>query len=84
VSLVVALRKSAGLTQRELAARLNREQNFVARMETGSRRIDFVELVAVCVACGANPEAEIVSLVKRIIPTSRPAKERASSPKRRP
>lgn len=84
VSAVVALRKAAGLTQRQLAARLEREQNFVARMETGSRRIDLVELVAVCIACGANPEAEIVSLVKRIIPTTRPAKGRGLPPKRRP
>ena len=55
----------------------------MARMETGSRRIDLVELVAVCVACGANPEAEIISLVKRITPRSGPTKARVSPPKPR-
>lgn len=68
VSTVKALRKRAGLTQRELAERLGREQNFVARVETGGRRIDLVELIAICTACDADPGAEIAILVKRITP----------------
>lgn len=41
---LVAARKDAGLTQREAAARLGRSQNFVAKSETGERRVDVVEL----------------------------------------
>jgi transcriptional regulator with XRE-family HTH domain len=70
VSAVKALRNGAGLSQRELAGRLGREQNFVARVETGGRRIDLIELVAICAACEGDPAAEIAALVKRITPTN--------------
>lgn len=66
VSKVIALRKSAGLTQRDLAARLGREQNFVGRIETGQRRIDLIEWVMICRACDADPAAEVVRLVARV------------------
>jgi transcriptional regulator with XRE-family HTH domain len=68
VAAVTALRKAAGLTQRELAARLGREQNFVARLETGGRRLDLIELIAVCAACDTDPRSEIASLVTRVVP----------------
>lgn len=42
---LIAARKSAGLTQADLAARLKCHQSFVARVESGERRIDVVELV---------------------------------------
>jgi transcriptional regulator with XRE-family HTH domain len=66
VSAVVALRKAAGLTQRGLAERLGREQNFVGRVETGQRRIDLVEWVMICRACDADPSAEVARLVGRL------------------
>ena len=66
IEAVVALRKAAGLTQRELALRLGREQSYVGRIETGQRRIDLVELVWVCKVCGADPAAAIPRLVKTI------------------
>lgn len=37
-------RKEAGLTQVEVAARLGRPQSFVAKCESGERRVDIVEL----------------------------------------
>ena len=37
-------RLSAGLTQTQVAKRLRKPQSFVARMESGQRRIDVVEL----------------------------------------
>ncbi len=40
-----AARKEAGLTQLEVAAKLARPQSFVAKCESGERRIDVVELV---------------------------------------
>lgn len=42
---VADLRKQAGLTQRALADALGREQNLVARIETGQRRVDLIEWV---------------------------------------
>ncbi len=70
VAAVKALRAAAGLTQRELADRLGREHNFVARLETGGRRLDLIELVAICAACDADPAAEIGALVRRIAPAA--------------
>lgn len=48
------MRKSAGLTQIELAARLGSgaTQSFVSKCERGERRIDVVELRAFCRAIG--------------------------------
>jgi transcriptional regulator with XRE-family HTH domain len=52
---LVEMRKKAGLTQRQLAARLKREPSFVARIEQGERRLDVVEFYWVCAACEADP-----------------------------
>lgn len=41
-------RRDAGLTQEELAKRLPHSQKFVSRCETGERRIDVIELRAIC------------------------------------
>lgn len=42
---LVDARRIAGLTQREAAERLGRSQSFVAKSESGERRVDVVELV---------------------------------------
>lgn len=63
---VVEMRKRAKFTQRDLAKALGREQNLVARIEQGQRRLDLVEWIQVCRACGTDPEKEISRLVKNI------------------
>lgn len=50
------LRRRVGLTQRALAKKLKREQNYVARVEIGNRRLDPVEFVWYCEALGVAPE----------------------------
>ena len=40
-------RGKAGLTQRELAERLGRRQNFISKYETGERRLDVVEFIII-------------------------------------
>lgn len=42
---LVAARRAAGLTQEQLADRLKCHQSFVARVESGERRIDVIELI---------------------------------------
>jgi transcriptional regulator with XRE-family HTH domain len=59
-----ALRERAGLTQRELAAKLRRPQWWVARIETGSRRIDVAEFIEYCAGCGARPTAALEALAR--------------------
>lgn len=41
---LVQAREDAGLTQREAAERLGRKHPYVAKCETGERRVDVVEL----------------------------------------
>jgi transcriptional regulator with XRE-family HTH domain len=43
---LILARSDAGLTQRQAADLLGRTQSFVAKSETGERRVDVVELVA--------------------------------------
>ena len=66
VATVIAIRKRAKLTQRELAQTLGREQNLIGRIETGQRRVDLVEFVWICQACGADPEVEVAKLTKAL------------------
>ncbi|MHB8459729.1 MAG: helix-turn-helix domain-containing protein [Candidatus Limnocylindrales bacterium] len=48
--LLVDARRSSGVTQAELARRLNRPQSFVAKYERGERRLDLVEFLEVVAA----------------------------------
>lgn len=50
VELLVTARKEAGLTQSELAVRLNRPQSFVSKYENRERRLDLVEFLEVASA----------------------------------
>jgi transcriptional regulator with XRE-family HTH domain len=49
------VRERAGLRQVDLAEAIGRPQSFVSEYEAaGHRRLDLVELRAVCVACGTT------------------------------
>ncbi|WP_338591244.1 helix-turn-helix transcriptional regulator [Shewanella khirikhana] len=49
-----AMRKLAGLSQAQLAERLEKPQSFVSKYESGERQLRILELEAVCVACGTS------------------------------
>jgi transcriptional regulator with XRE-family HTH domain len=51
---LISARKAAGLTQAELAVKLKCHQSFVARIESGQRRVDVIELIVVSRAVGAD------------------------------
>lgn len=53
------LRHELGLTQVDLAERLEAPQPFISRYEVGGRRLDFVEVWRICRALGV-PFAEFV------------------------
>ena len=42
------LRKQRGLTQGQLAKGIGAKQGFVSKYETGERRLDFLDLLAIC------------------------------------
>jgi transcriptional regulator with XRE-family HTH domain len=44
-ALIIAKRKAAGITQQQVADSLGQYQSFVARLESGQRRIDVVEFL---------------------------------------
>ncbi|TQM94904.1 helix-turn-helix domain-containing protein [Roseinatronobacter monicus] len=64
---LVALRQKAGLTQEDLAKRLHCHQSFVARVESGQRRIDIVELVVLARALQVDADI-ILESVKQATP----------------
>lgn len=59
---LVELRRKSGLTQRELAARLGRQQSFVNKTETCERRLDPAEFRAIVLALGFDPAAEFAAV----------------------
>ncbi|MBL8571964.1 MAG: helix-turn-helix transcriptional regulator [Phreatobacter sp.] len=60
---LIAARKGAGLTQAQLASKLNRPQSFVAKVENGERRLDVVEFTEYAEAIEVAP----IVLFKRIL-----------------
>ena len=59
---LVKLRGDAGLTQRQLAERLGRDQSFVAKSERCERRVDPAEFRAFVLALGGDPAAEFAAV----------------------
>lgn len=59
------IRKTAGLTQNQLAEKLDRPQSYVSKYELGERKLDFVETVEVCEACGKYNINDLIELVSR-------------------
>jgi len=47
-------RQQAGLSQAEVARRLGKPQSFVSKCESGERRVDFVELLALAELYGKD------------------------------
>lgn len=57
LALMAALKQArldAGLTQTELAVRLERPQSFVAKYENGERKVEVVEFVQIVRAIGCD------------------------------
>ena len=63
MAVLVEIRTQAGVTQRELARRLERAHSYVSRIEKGDRRLDVPEMIQWCEVLGADP----VSVMRRIV-----------------
>lgn len=66
VEVLIEARKKAGLTQSQLAEKIQRDQTFVSLIERGQRRIDVVEFIDIAKALGARPGALFDEVVRRI------------------
>ena len=64
VDLIVTKREAAGLTQTQLAQKLGEYQSFVARLESGQRRIDVIEFLELATILGFDP-AKAIRLIQR-------------------
>ena len=60
-----ALRKSAKLSQIELAARLGEDQSYVSKIERGDRYVDVLFFVDWCNTCGVQPEEGLKTLLQK-------------------
>jgi transcriptional regulator with XRE-family HTH domain len=65
-SRLIEARKSAGITQVELAERLGEHQSFVSKIETGERRVSPVELLVVLSALNVDPVVFIRGLAQEL------------------
>ncbi len=61
-TLLTDARIKAGLTQLEVAGRLDRPQSFVSKYESGERRLDVVEFLEVC----ASIEVDAVTVIQQV------------------
>jgi len=63
--LLIEARRSAGLTQVDLARRLSRPQSFVSKFERGERRLDVVEFLEIAEALGIDHHAFLDKLAQQ-------------------
>lgn len=66
IELLIEARNHTGVTQAELAAKLEKPQSFVSKYERGERRIDVVELCYICSALDISPHNIVDAVYKKI------------------
>jgi transcriptional regulator with XRE-family HTH domain len=63
---LVAMRRAAGLNQRQLSKKLKRDHSVITRIEQGERRVDILEFYFICKACGVAPDKVAASIMREI------------------
>jgi transcriptional regulator with XRE-family HTH domain len=64
IKILVAERKKAGIRQVDLAEQLGVSQTWIVRMESGGRRLDVIEFMALAEAIGFSPVRIIKTLAE--------------------
>lgn len=59
---MVRARKQAGLTQRDVASRLNKPPSFIGKVEKIERNLSVSEFVAWCEAINAEPHVILAAI----------------------
>lgn len=75
-ALLRKVREEAGLSQTALSEKLGKPQTFVSKSELGERRIDFLEVVDFCAACGVGVE-QLAARLEKIEPVKQRRKRRS-------
>ena len=63
IKMLRSLRESKGITQEQLASKLNITQGIVSKIESCERRIDFIETRNICISLNF-PFSNFVNLVE--------------------
>jgi transcriptional regulator with XRE-family HTH domain len=59
---LIDARKAAGMTQRDLAAKLAKPQSFVSKIEAVERSLSLIEFVEWCEAVNVEPETVLANV----------------------
>ncbi|PLX37893.1 MAG: transcriptional regulator [Hyphomicrobiales bacterium] len=62
IAYLIEARERAGLTQTELAEKLGEYQSFVARLESGQRRVDVIEFLELAEVLGFDAAVAITKI----------------------
>jgi transcriptional regulator with XRE-family HTH domain len=65
ISVIVATREAAGLTQRQLAAKLSRSNSFVWKLEAGERQLNVLEFIEIAKVLGVKASALMTEIEGR-------------------
>lgn len=66
VEVLTEARQKSGMTQAELARKVEKDQTFISIIERGQRRVDVLEFVALARAMGADPKQLFTEVLKRL------------------
>ncbi len=81
-ALLRQIREEAGFNQTALAQKLGKPQTFVSKSELGERRMDFLETLDFCAACGVSPMQFIERLQKGVADGIEKSRKKRQSPRR--
>ena len=65
--ILIEARDKTGLSQKQIAKRLNKHQSFVSKTEIGERRLDVIEFITLTEALDADPN-EILQELRKVDP----------------
>jgi transcriptional regulator with XRE-family HTH domain len=76
LALLRETRETAGVTQVQLAERIDETQSQVSKLERGEVRIDLIELRTILVALGTDLPAFVLKLEERLKKGGKPARQK--------
>jgi transcriptional regulator with XRE-family HTH domain len=73
---LLSARSKAALSQRQLADRLAVSHSWVAKVESGERRVDLIEFCWIMLACDGDPHAAFKRLLAKVDKKNHPKDRR--------